>query len=253
MEAYVALFQQHPVKMVSIAWVSNALGTVNPVEAITQIAHQHGAYVMVDAAQSVGHWTPDVQALDVDFMAFSGHKMYAPTGIGILWGREALLDGMPPFLGGGEMIETVRFSGTTFNQLPFKFEAGTPNIADAIGLGAAIDYLNQFDRAEMQAHEDRLLDAVQDWADQQSDITIIGRAGKRSGVLSFVMAGAHPSDLGMLLDQQGVAVRTGNHCAQPIMAQFGITGTVRASFSFYNTLQDVERLAAAIEKARTFL
>ena len=253
MDAYVALFQQHSVKLVSVSWVSNALGTVNPIEAITQIAHQNDAYVMVDAAQAVGHWTPDVQALDVDFMAFSGHKMFAPTGIGILWGREALLDRMPPFLGGGEMIETVRFSGTTFNHLPFKFEAGTPNIADAIGLGAAIDYLNQFDRAEMRAHEDLLLATAQDWADQQAGITIIGRAGMKSGVMSFVLEGAHSSDLGMLLDQQGVAVRTGNHCAQPIMEQFGLSGTVRASFSFYNTLQDVERLAAAIDKARTFL
>jgi cysteine desulfurase/selenocysteine lyase len=251
--AYDKLFEQHQVKMVSVTWVSNALGTVNPIEAMTVTAHKAGAYVMIDAAQAVGHWTPDVQALDADFVAFSGHKMFAPTGVGVLWGREALLNAMPPFLGGGEMIETVSFAGTTFNQLPFKFEAGTPNIADVIGLGAAVDYLNQFDRQAMRDHEDGLLAAAHDWAKQQSGLRIIGEAGAKSGVLSFVLDGAHASDVGMLLDQQGVAVRTGNHCAQPIMAQFGVTGTVRASFSFYNTLDDVARLAAAVDKARTFL
>lgn len=250
---YNQLFETHRVKMVSVAWVSNALGTVNPIEDMIATAHRLGAYVMVDAAQAVGHWTPDVQALDVDFLAFSGHKMFAPTGVGVLWGREALLNAMPPFLGGGEMIETVSFAGTTFNQLPFKFEAGTPNIADVIGLGAAIDYLNQFDRNAMRAHEDALLAAAHDWASQQPGLRIIGQAGVKSGVLSFVLDGAHASDVGMLLDQQGVAVRTGNHCAQPIMDQFGVTGTIRASFSFYNTLDDVKRLAAAIDKARTFL
>lgn len=251
--AYQQLFQQHQVKMVSVAWVSNALGTVNPIEDMIAIAHEHGAYVMVDAAQAVGHWTPDVQALDVDFLAFSGHKMFAPTGVGVLWGREALLNAMPPFLGGGEMIETVSFAGTTFNQLPFKFEAGTPNIADVIGLGAAIDYLNQFDRKAMRDHEDGLLAAAHDWASQQPGLRIIGQAGIKSGVLSFVLDGVHASDVGMLLDQQGVAVRTGNHCAQPIMDQLGVSGTIRASFSFYNTLDDVKRLAAAVDKARTFL
>lgn len=251
--AYGRLFEQHSVKMVSLAWVSNALGTVNPIETMIQTAHRAGAYVMIDAAQAVGHWTPDVQALDADFMAFSGHKMFAPTGVGVLWGKEVLLNAMPPFLGGGEMIESVRFSGTTFNQLPFKFEAGTPNIADVIGLGAAVDYLNQFDRAAMRQHEDALLAAAHQWASEQTDLRVVGTAGHKSGVLSFVMEGAHASDVGMLLDQQGVAVRTGSHCAQPIMEQFGLTGTIRASFSFYNTMDDVNRLAAAVAKARTFL
>lgn len=253
LQSYRDLFDLHSVKMVSIAWVSNALGTINPIEEMISIAHEHGASVLIDGAQAVGHWTPDVQALGADFFAFSGHKMYAPTGIGVLWGKEALLDKMPPFLGGGEMIESVSFEGTTYNQLPFKFEAGTPNIADAIGLGAAIDYLNEFDRAEMRAHEELLLNTATEMAKQVDGLTIIGQAKNKSGVLSFVLEGAHPSDLGMLLDQQGVAVRTGNHCAQPLMTLLGITGTVRASFSFYNSLQDVERLFAAIEKAKTFL
>ena len=253
MVAYKQLFEQHAVKMVAVAWVSNALGTVNPVEDMIQFAHSRGASTLIDAAQAVGHWTPDVQQLGADFVAFSGHKMFAPTGIGVLWGRESLLEKMPPFLGGGEMIESVSFEKTVYNQLPFKFEAGTPNIADAIGLGAAIDYLNQFDRSEMRKHEDYLLAEATRLAGEIEGLTVIGTSANKSGVLSFTLEGAHPSDLGMLLDQQGIAVRTGSHCAQPIMEQFGITGTVRASFSFYNTILDVERLIAGIKKAKTFL
>jgi len=252
-DAYRKLFEEHRVKMVAVAWVSNALGTVNPIEDMIQVAHSHGASTLIDAAQAIGHWTPDVQKLGADFIAFSGHKMFAPTGIGVLWGKESLLEKMPPFLGGGEMIESVSFEKTVYNQLPFKFEAGTPNIADAIGLGAAIDYLNQFDRNEMRKHEDYLLAEATRLASEIEGLTVIGTSNNKSGVLSFTLEGAHPSDLGMLLDQQGIAVRTGSHCAQPIMELFGIPGTVRASFSFYNTILDVERLIAGIKKAKTFL
>lgn len=251
--AYRSLLEQRQVKLVAVGWVSNALGTINPIEEMVQIAKGAGAAILIDAAQAVGHWTPDVQKIGADFVAFSGHKMFAPTGIGVLWGREQHLKAMPPFLGGGEMIESVSFAGTTFNEPPFRFEAGTPNIADAIGMGAAIRYLEQFNRADMQAWEDHLLAEAHYRAETVDGLRVIGQAGKKSGILSFVLEGAHPSDLGMLLDQQGVAVRTGNHCAQPIMDQYGIPGTVRASFSFYNNEQDIDRLFAAIDKARTFL
>ena len=248
-----SLLQQHQVKVVSVAHVSNALGSINPIAEIIAMAHEHGAKVLVDGAQGISHWPVDVQALDVDFYAFSGHKMFAPTGIGVLYGKQELLNAMPPFLGGGEMIETVSFAGTTFNQLPFKFEAGTPNIADVVGLGAAIDYLNQFDRQQLIHHENDILHYAFERADQCEGLNVIGRAKHRAGVLSFNLHGAHPADVGMLLDQQGVAVRTGHHCAQPIMAQLGIPGTVRASFSIYNHREDIDRLFAALEKVKQFL
>lgn len=240
------------VKMVSLVHVSNALGTVNPVEEVIQMAHQVGAKVMVDGAQAVAHWPIDVQALDVDFYAFSGHKLFGPTGIGALYGKLALLEQMPPFMGGGEMIETVSFSGTTYNKVPFKFEPGTPNIAGAIGLAAAIDYLNALDREALAEHEDDVLNYAVAKAEQCEGLTIVGKAHQRAGVLSFVLAGAHPHDVGTLLDQQGVAVRTGNHCAMPIMERLGVPGTVRASFAFYNTRDDVDALFLAIEKIRAF-
>lgn len=241
------------VKMVAVGHVSNAMGTINPVEKIIKLAHAVGARVLIDGAQAVSHWTVDVQELNCDFYVFSAHKLFGPTGLGVLYGKRDLLDSMPPYQGGGEMIETVSFAGTTFNQLPYKFEAGTPDIAGAIGLGAAIDYLNTIDRAAAAAHEQALLAYAEEKARATEGLRLIGTAVHKTSVMSFQLEGAHPADVGVLLDKQGVAVRTGNHCAQPIMDQFGIPGTVRASFSFYNTFAEVDRLFAAIEKAKTFL
>lgn len=241
------------VKLVSLTHVSNALGTINPVREVVELAHRAGALVLVDGAQAVAHAVVDVQELGCDFYAFSGHKVFGPTGIGVLWGREELLDAMPPYQGGGEMIETVRFEGTSWNVLPYKFEAGTPDIAGAIGLGAAIRYLESLDRVGMAAHEASLLTYTWKRAADFPGLRRIGEASRIAGVFSFLLEGTHPSDVGMLLDQQGVAVRTGHHCAQPLMAQYGIPGTVRASFALYNTHADVDRLFAALEKARGFL
>ncbi len=252
MIAFDAMLDAH-VKMVAIGHVSNAMGTINPVEKIIKLAHAVGARVLIDGAQAVSHWAVDVQKLNCDFYVFSAHKLFGPTGLGVLYGKRDLLDSMPPYQGGGEMIETVSFSGTTFNQLPYKFEAGTPDIAGAIGLGAAIDYLNRIDREAAAAHEQALLAYAEEKARATEGLTLIGTAAHKTSVMSFMLAGAHPADVGVLLDKQGVAVRTGNHCAQPIMDQFGIPGTVRASFSFYNTFAEVDRLFAAIEKAKTFL
>lgn len=240
-------------RIVSVVHVSNALGTINPVKDIVTKAHAKGALVMLDGAQATPHWSIDVQDLDCDFYAFSGHKVFGPTGIGVLYGKTSLLQSMQPYQGGGEMIEKVTFAKSTWNELPYKFEAGTPNIAGAIGLAAAIDYLNQFDRTQLAQHEHALLQACLERAASMADIRLIGRAKDKAGVFSFLLQGAHPHDLGTLLDQQGVAVRTGHHCAMPIMDQFGIPGTVRASFAFYNTLDDVARFFAALEKAKTFL
>lgn len=239
------------VRMVAVNHVSNALGTVNPVADITRRAKAAGALVLIDGAQSVAHWPVDVQALDCDFYTFSGHKLFGPTGIGVLWGRETLLESMPPFLGGGEMIETVSFTGTTFSALPFKFEAGTPNIAGAIGLGAAIDYVEGLDRAAAAEHEAALLQRTLELAEDIPGLRRIGTPVHSAGIFSFLLEGTHPSDLGMLLDQQGIAVRTGHHCAQPLMDRFGIPGTVRASYSIYNTQEDVTRLFEGIHKARS--
>ncbi|WP_409523388.1 aminotransferase class V-fold PLP-dependent enzyme [Nitrincola sp. MINF-07-Sa-05] len=241
------------VKMVAVNHVSNALGTINPVAEMARLAHEAGALILVDGAQAASHWMVDVEAIDCDFYALSGHKMFGPTGIGLLWGRAELLEAMPPWLGGGEMIESVSFAGTTYNQIPFKFEAGTPNIADAIGLAAAVTYLNSLDRDGAIAHEKALLNYALEKAAAFEGLRLVGTAVQRVSVMSFVLEGIHAADIGMLLDQQGVAVRTGNHCAQPIMDQFGLDGTVRASFSFYNTFEDVDRLFAALEKAREFL
>ncbi len=252
LEAYQAMLDDR-VKMVSFGQVSNALGSINPVRQMADLAHVVGARVLVDGAQGVGHWMADVQALGCDFYVFSGHKLFAPTGIGALWGRAELLEAMPPWHGGGEMIDSVSFAGTTFNRIPFKFEAGTPNIADAIGLAAAIDYLNSLDKAGAIAHEEALMQVVQQRADTFDGLRLIGRATNRVCVMSFILEGIHSADIGMLLDQQGIAVRTGNHCAQPVMEHLGIDGTVRASFSFYNTFEEVDRLFAGLEKAKTFL
>lgn len=250
--AYGALLDKR-VKMVTVNQVSNALGTINPIDDIIRLAHAAGAKVLIDGAQAIAHWPVDVQAMNCDFYVFSGHKLFGPTGIGVLYGRRELLEQMPPYQGGGEMIETVSFDGTTYNQLPYRFEAGTPDIAGAIGLAAAIQYLNTLDRSALAAHEDALLAYATKRALNVPGLKIIGTAKKKAAVLGFIIEGTHPSDIGMLLDQQGVAVRTGHHCAQPLMQQFGIPGTVRASFSFYNTFEEIDRLFVALEKVRQLL
>ncbi len=238
------------VKLVAVNHVSNALGTINPITEIGKRVHDAGALLLVDGAQAVGHWPVDVQDLGCDFYCLSGHKLFGPTGIGVLWGSEDLLEAMPPFLGGGEMIETVTFAGTTFNSLPFKFEAGTPNIAGAIGLAAAVDYLAALDRVAAAAHEERLLDATVEAAAAVPGLRRIGHPQRSAGIFSFVLEGCHPADVGMLLDEQGIAVRTGHHCAQPLMARFEVPGTVRASFSMYNTFDDVDRLVDGLKRAQ---
>lgn len=251
LDAYRALLDER-VKIVAVNHVSNALGTVNPVKTMAQCAHAVGAKIVVDGAQAVAHFAIDVQDLGCDFYAFSGHKAFGPTGIGTLWGREALLEQMPPYQGGGEMIETVSFAATTFNQLPYKFEAGTPDIAGAIGMAAALDYLDNLDRSALQAYENKLLNAAI-LLGEEHGLQRICAPREAVGVYSFLLPGAHPADVGTLLDQQGVAVRTGHHCAQPLMAHLGIPGTVRASLSIYNNMDDLHRLFAAIAKAKTFL
>jgi cysteine desulfurase/selenocysteine lyase len=237
-------------RLVAIAHVSNALGTVLPVKRIVEAAHGEGAVVLVDGAQAVPHSRVDVRALGADFYAFSGHKMYAPTGIGVLYGREELLAAMPPWQGGGEMILTVSFEKTTYNELPWKFEAGTPNISGAVGLAAAMDYLESLGIEAVAAHEARLLTLATAELARLPGITLVGTAAAKASVLSFTLAGVHAHDLGTILDTQGIAVRTGHHCAMPVMTFFGIPATARASFGCYNTEDDVARLVAGLGKAR---
>jgi len=251
-DAYLKLLSDKTI-FVAIVHVSNALGTLNPVEDIIREAHKVGAKTLIDGAQAVAHWDIDVQALDCDFYAFSGHKLFGPTGLGVLYGKEALLNAMPPYQGGGEMILHVSFEKTTYNVLPYKFEAGTPNIAGAIAMAAAIDYLNGLDRIALAKHEDTLLARANELAAQTDGIRLIGTSDKKASVFSFLIEGTHPHDVGTLLDQQGIAVRTGHHCAMPVMEQFEIPGTVRASFTFYNTLEEVDALFKAIEKVKMFL
>jgi len=233
-------------RLVAFNHVSNSLGTINPAKEIIKMAHDAGAAVLVDAAQSVQHIEHDVQVLDADFYAFSGHKMYAPTGIGVLYGKEELLEAMPPYQGGGEMIDLVTIEKTTYNKLPFKFEAGTPHIVGPIGLAAAIDYLNQFSFKEIMAHEDDVLAYGKEKLSEIEGLTIYGSRKHITSILSFNIEGLHHYDLGTLLDTQGVAVRTGQHCTQPIMTALGISGTVRASLALYNNKEDIDRLTAAI-------
>ncbi len=252
MQALVAMLDDH-VRMIACGHVSNAFGSINPIADIVKLAHDHGALCLVDGAQAISHWPVDVQALDCDFYVFSAHKLFGPTGLGVLYGRLELLESMTPYQGGGEMIESVSFDGTTYNQLPYKFEAGTPDIASVIGMGAAVDYVQSLDREGAADHEDALLAYAQQRALDTPGMKLVGTAKDKVAVMSFLLEGAHPHDVGMLLDQQGVAVRTGNHCAQPIMDQFGIPGTIRASFSIYNTFADVDRLFEALAKVRQFL
>lgn len=245
MAAYKAMLTERT-RLVAVTQVSNALGTVNPLEEIISLAHSVGAVVLVDGAQGVQHLAHDVRALDADFYAFSGHKMYAPTGIGVLYGKEKWLEQMLPYQSGGEMIDEVTISGTTFNALPFKFEAGTPNIVGAIGLASAIDYLAQFDPVELQAYEEDLLDYILERLGSIPGLNIYGNPRQRSSIISFNVKDIQHYDMGMLLDLSGIAVRTGHHCAQPIMDKFGIPGTVRSSLAIYNTQEDMDALVNGI-------
>jgi cysteine desulfurase/selenocysteine lyase len=240
-------------RLVAVGHVSNALGTINPVREIIKLAHAAGAKVLLDGAQAAPHLTVNVQELDCDFYAFSGHKIYAPTGIGVLYGKKELLHEMPPYQGGGEMINSVTFEKSTWNVLPFKFEAGTPNIAGAIGLGAAIDFVNQIGLDKIAAHEHQLLETATAQLQHLPDLRIIGNAANKAAVVSFVVKDQHPNDIGMLLDTQGIAVRTGHHCAQPVMDRFQIPATTRASFAIYNTLEEVEQFAKALQKVLLML
>lgn len=240
------------VKILALTWISNAFGTVNPVVEMTQAAHAAGALVLIDAAQAIAHLPIDVRGLGADFLAFSGHKVYAPTGIGVLWGRASLLNDLPPWQGGGEMIREVTFDHTTYNDLPFKYEAGTPNIEGAITLAAALDYVNGIGIDAIHAHENELIRSAAVALAGIAGIRLFGPAG-RAGSLSYAIEGLHHYDIGTMLDHMGVAVRTGHHCCQPLMARFGMTGTVRASFALYNSLQDVETFAAATRKAVAML
>jgi len=240
-------------KLVAVTHISNTLGTINPVKELAQKAHAVGAKILVDGAQSIQHMPIDVIDMDCDFFVFSGHKVFGPTGIGVLYGKETLLDRMPPYQGGGDMISKVTFERTTYNELPFKFEAGTPHIAGGICLGEAVKFLSGLDIVAIQKHEKELADYAQDMLDTFEDMTIIGEAKKKTSVVSFSMEGVHPFDIGTLLDKQGIAVRTGHHCTQPLMDFFGIPGTVRASFAFYNTREEVDTFIAAVEKSINML
>ena len=237
-------------RLVAMSHVSNALGTVLPVAELIALAHGHGALVLLDGAQAVSHVDVDVQSLDCDFYAFSGHKLYGPTGIGVLYGKERLLDKMPPYQGGGDMIRSVTFEETIYNDLPYKFEAGTPHIAGAIGLGAAIDYFSSFDAGLVHAHENALLRYATEALEAVSGVRLIGTAPGKVAALSFLMESAHPHDIGTIVDAEGVAIRTGHHCAQPVMEHFGIAATARASLGMYNSREDIDALVAALRKVQ---
>jgi len=237
-------------RLLACAHVSNALGTVLPVRRLIAAAKARGIATLIDGAQAVPHMAIDVQDLGCDFYAFSGHKLFGPTGIGVLYGREALLERMPPWQGGGDMILAVSFDKTTYNSLPFKFEAGTPNISGAIGLGAAVDFLQALDLDAARAHEHSLLEYATRALSGIGDLRIIGTASNKASLISFVVAGLHPHDLGTILDEDGIAVRTGHHCAMPVMEFFKVPATARASFAFYNTFEEIDRLAAAVARAR---
>jgi cysteine desulfurase/selenocysteine lyase len=237
-------------RMVAVTQVSNALGTVNPVREMIAMAHKAGALALIDGAQAAPHMKVDVQALDADFYVFSGHKVFGPTGIGILYGKRKLLDAMPPYQGGGDMIKVVTFAKTTYNDLPYKFEAGTPNIAGGIGLGAAIDYVNKLSAEAIAAYEHQLLEYGTARLSEIPGLRLIGTAREKAAVLSFVIDGIHPHDIGTVLDRQGIAVRTGHHCAQPVMDFFHVPATTRASLAVYNTAAEIDKLAAGIHKVK---
>ena len=249
---YEELLKQRP-KIVSIAHISNTLGTVNPIKEMIAMAHKYDIPVVIDGAQSMAHQVIDVQDLDCDFYVFSGHKMYAPMGIGGLYGKMKWLEKMPPYQFGGEMVDTVSFEKTTFNKVPFKFEAGTPNVGAALGLETAVKFIQSFDRQEVEAYEDELLEYATEELSGIEGMRFIGQAPKRNGLVSFVIDGIHPYDLGTIIDKMGVAVRTGHHCAEPVMTFFGIPGTVRASFAMYNTKEEIDIFVRAVERAANML
>jgi cysteine desulfurase/selenocysteine lyase len=241
------------VKLVAVNHVSNAIGTINPIAEIIQLSHAVGAKVLIDGAQSVAHLAVDVQALDLDFFVFSAHKLFGPTGVGVLYGKRELLEAMPPYQGGGEMIKEVSFSGTTYNELPYKFEAGTPNIADVIAFGAALDYVQAIPAEALAAQEEALLAYATEKLQAIPGLRIVGTAPEKIAVISFVIDGVHPQDIGVLLDKFGIAIRTGHHCAQPLMQRYDLVGTCRASFSFYNTFEEIDRFVLCLQKTLQML
>jgi cysteine desulfurase/selenocysteine lyase len=249
MDAYRELFTERT-RIVSVAHVSNVLGTVNPVEEMIRYAHEQGVPVLVDGAQSVPHMPVDVQALDADFYVFSGHKVYGPTGVGVLYGKETWLDRLPPYQGGGEMIQTVSFEKTTFNELPFKFEAGTPDFVGTTGLARALEYVSAIGMDKIAAYEHELTTYATERLMEIPGMRIFGQAKEKGSVISFLVGDIHHFDLGTLLDRLGIAVRTGHHCAQPLMQRLGIEGTVRASFGLYNTKEEIDALVAGIDRVR---
>ncbi len=249
MEAFARLLTSRT-RIVAISALSNALGTVNPIEAITRAAHEAGAVVLIDGAQAAYHMPVNVAAIGCDFFVMTGHKLYGPTGIGVLYGKAALLEAMPPWQGGGDMISSVTFERSTWNVLPYKFEAGTPDISGAIGLGVAVDYINAIGMDRIQAHEQELLAYGTAALLEVPGVTLIGTAPRKASILSFVMEGVHPHDLGTIVDREGVAIRTGHHCAQPVMDRFGIPATARASLAMYNTREDIDALVAALHTAK---
>lgn len=240
-------------KIIAITHISNALGTINPIKRIIEIAHQKDIPVLIDGAQAMSHQPVDVQDLDCDFYCFSGHKMYGPMGVGVLYGKEAWLEKLPPYQGGGEMIQRVTFAHTTFNELPFKFEAGTPNVADVIGLKSAIDYLNRIGISTIAQYENELLEYGAQQLLSIPGLSIIGKAKEKASIISFILDHIHPYDAGLLIDKWGIAVRTGHHCAQPIMDKYGIPGTIRASFALYNTKEEIDRLVDTIKRVQMML
>lgn len=252
-DAYEDILKNNRVKIVSVTYVSNVLGTVNPVSLMIDLAHKYGAEILIDGAQSTPHMPIDVEALDCDYYAFSGHKMYAPTGIGVLYGKRKSLEALPPYQGGGDMIDHVTFEKTTYAPLPFKYEAGTPNIEGAIALGVAIDFLMEIGMEAIHSHEKELMDYMTSRMKEIDGMVIYGTAPQKSGAFSFTLSGAHPTDIGTLLDNQGVAIRTGHHCAEPIMDYLGIPGTARASLAVYNTREDIDRLVDATIKSKMML
>ena len=249
---YEELLQQRP-KIVSIAHISNTLGTINPIKLMIEMAHRYDIPVIIDGAQSMAHHIIDVQDLDCDFYVFSGHKMYAPMGIGGLYGKMEWLDKMPPYQFGGEMVDKVSFEKTTFNRVPFKFEAGTPNVGAALGLETAVKFIQSLDRQAVEEHENLLLEHATKQLREIEGIHIIGEAPQKSGLVSFVIDGIHPYDIGTIIDKMGIAVRTGHHCAEPVMTFFDIPGTVRASFALYNTLEEIDLFISAVKKAALML
>jgi len=250
LESYKTLLSEHKPKLVCVGHVSNALGTVHPIKKMIALAHAENAFVLIDDAQAVPHFEVDVQNLDADFYAFSAHKMYGPSGIGILYGKKNILDEMPPFMGGGDMIESVSFEKTTFARTPFKFEAGTPSLAEIVGLGAAIDYLHKLGLKNIKTYEDYLLQFALSKLSDIPGLNILANPNERSSLVSFVLDGIHPHDIGTILDEEGISVRAGHHCAQPTMKRYGVPATVRATFAHYNTEEDVQKLVLALKKVK---